>query len=229
MINQIIDRITDEINSDGSPLSVTYLNIYNYSLLRSNRKTLLTFDKITLDGILLVLFIRLLYRKKFRRVSPDFSSYFKPLFEELNRDGRKVAFIGASDNEIKSFVKIIGEKYSDLCIDFFQNGYNVQADSIADQLKHDNTEFLFVGMGTPKQEQLIDQIISRGYTGWCFCCGAFISQTAKGGENYYPNWINTLHLRWLYRIFQEPKLIRRYALDYPVGILLLLKDRFTEK
>ena len=229
MINRIVDKISDNINIDEGPLTVTYLNVYNYTLLRKNKTILPTFDKITLDGILLVIMIRLLFGKRIRRVSPDFSSYFKPLFEDLNKSRQKVAFVGASEDDIQAFVKIIKDKYRDIQIGFYHNGYDVDEEFITSQLRDKQIEFLFVGMGTPKQEQLILDIRSSGYSGWSFCCGAFISQTANGGENYYPAWINSLHLRWLYRIYREPKLMRRYALDYPFGILLLLKDRLSKR
>ena len=190
MINGIVDKISDKINLDEGPLAVTYLNIYNYSLLRKYKNILPSFDKITLDGILLVIMMQLLFGRRIRRVSTHFSSYFKPLFLELNNNNRKVAFVGASEDEIQTFVKIIKDKYSDLKLDFYQNGYDVDEEFITSQLNDRQIEFLFVGMGTPKQEKLILDIRSAGYSGWSFCCGAFISQTSNGGENYYPAWIN---------------------------------------
>lgn len=230
MINKVLSRITDDIDFGAAePQAVTYLNAYNYTILRAVPSALNVFDKITLDGILLVIFVRLFYRKKLRRTSPDFSSFFKGLFEYLNEKGESVAFIGASQEEMKIFVNIMEDKYAGLNIDYYHSGYDLNEEKVAETLISRGINTLFVGMGSPKQEWFITNLRQRGYRANCYSCGAFISQTAERGETYYPSWINLLHLRWAFRIYKEPKLLRRYALDYPKGILLILKDRFFSK
>jgi N-acetylglucosaminyldiphosphoundecaprenol N-acetyl-beta-D-mannosaminyltransferase len=78
-------------------------------------------------------------------------------------------------------------------------------------------------MGTPLQEEFLLEVHLKSETIIGFTCGGFIHQTAKG-INYYPKWINKFNLRWLFRIFDEPKLFERYFVKYPKSLILLFYD-----
>ena len=80
-----------------------------------------------------------------------------------------------------------------------------------------------VGMGTPRQEQFLVDLKEAGYNGTGYTCGGFFHQTA-GKMDYYPNWADKFHLRWLYRIIDEPKLFKRYTVDYSWFLVVFLYD-----
>lgn len=79
-------------------------------------------------------------------------------------------------------------------------------------------------MGTPAQDIFLKELNEIGWDGIAFTCGGFIHQVASGKLNYYPEIINKLNLRWLYRIYDEPKLFKRFFCYYPLSMLLFLYD-----
>jgi N-acetylglucosaminyldiphosphoundecaprenol N-acetyl-beta-D-mannosaminyltransferase len=69
-------------------------------------------------------------------------------------------------------------------------------------------------MGIGRQEQFLLHAASSGWTGWGFTCGGYLDQLA-GGIDYYPRWVDQANLRFLYRLYREPRrLWRRYCLEY---------------
>jgi N-acetylglucosaminyldiphosphoundecaprenol N-acetyl-beta-D-mannosaminyltransferase len=73
---------------------------------------------------------------------------------------------------------------------------------------------LLCGMGAPHQERFMLRLKAAGYAGVMISCGGFLDQLAEA-ERYYPAWIDRHDLRWLYRVYKEPRrLWRRYAVDY---------------
>lgn len=227
MINKVLCKIVDKIDFENQSQTVSYLNIYNYQILRSKSHLIREINFFTLDGIMLVFFLRLLTSKKLIRQSPDFSSYFKDLFAYLDVNKKRVFFIGASENDLLKFVNIIKTKYPNIEISGFLSGYNLRSNIAQDQIISNKVDTLIVGMGTPNQEEFITKVKLAGYKGSSFACGAFFSQTANNGLQYYPSWISKIHLRWIYRIYKEPKLVKRYLIDYPIGLYFLLSDRFS--
>ena len=78
-------------------------------------------------------------------------------------------------------------------------------------------------MGTPFQEQFLVDLKNLGWIGAGYTCGGFIHQTAANIK-YYPEFFNTYNLRWLYRMIDEPKLIKRYLILYPKSTFLFFFD-----
>lgn len=225
MINKIFRKITDRIDFNNSSQTIFYVNVYSYKILRKYPKIVNSADYFTLDGIILVLFIRFFYDKKIKRMSPDFSSYIKGLFNFLNDKKKKVSFIGGSKQDLKIFCEIIRGNYPSIQITACNDGYDLDEEEAINTIIANKIDFVFVGMGTPKQELFIIKMRERGYKGSCVACGAFLGQTAAKGVQYYPNIIDKLELRWLYRIYKEPKLIKRYFIYYPVAMIYLIVDR----
>jgi len=226
MINNVLNNISDTIDFENKTQTVGYLNIYNYQILRQIPDIVKQINYFTLDGIMLVLFLKLFTKKKVTRQSPDFSSYFKELFSFLNVNKKKVFFVGASNEEIKKFAQIIGLNYPIIEIVGYQSGYDLNIQTVIKQIIEKNTDTLIVGMGTPSQEEFMVKSKLCGYNGSSFVCGAFFSQTASNnGTTYYPDIVSKLHLRWVYRIYKEPKLFKRFLIDYPIGLFYITKDR----
>ncbi len=81
---------------------------------------------------------------------------------------------------------------------------------------------VFVGLGFPKQEQLIARL-RLGLPGtWFVGCGAAIP-FAAGAVRRAPPWAQRAGLEWAYRLIAEPRrLARRYLMhDLPFAVALL--------
>jgi N-acetylglucosaminyldiphosphoundecaprenol N-acetyl-beta-D-mannosaminyltransferase len=82
---------------------------------------------------------------------------------------------------------------------------------------------VFVGLGFPKQEQLIARLVPDLPGAWFVGCGAAIPYAA-GELRRAPSWLQRAGLEWLYRLVSEPRrLAARYLgrdLPFAVGLLL---------
>ncbi len=229
MINKILSKITDNTEEEKLGTITSYLNIYNYNLLRKNPKIVDNIDAFTLDGIMMILFLRFFFGIRLKRKAPDFSSYFTDLFGRIEREGKSISFVGGSIEEIGKFRSIVKQNYPSIKILNTIHGYIDDENKVQDELFKANPDFVVAGMGTPKQESFLVGLKNKGFQGKLFSCGAFISQTASKGKNYFPKLIDKFHLRWAYRIYEDPKLFKRYTIEYPIALFFLLKDYIQKK
>lgn len=126
-------------------------------------------------------------------------------------------------------MEVLSAAYPNLSIAGLRNGFfssGEERQAAIQRILELNPDYLIVGMGTPLQEKFLVEVKEMGWRGIGFTCGGFIHQTAKG-LNYYPRWMDWLHLRWLFRIWDEPKLLSRYLLQYPRFVGLFMYDLFT--
>jgi len=81
---------------------------------------------------------------------------------------------------------------------------------------------VFVGLGFPKQEQLMARLAPHLPGAWFVGCGAAIPYAA-GAQRRAPLWMQRRGLEWLYRLVSDPRrLARRYLVhDLPFAARLL--------
>ena len=93
---------------------------------------------------------------------------------------------------------------------------------LRDELGAMRPSIVFVGLGFPKQEQLVARLADSLPSAWFVGCGAAIP-FAAGTINRAPAWIQRAGLEWVYRMISEPRrLARRYLLhDVPFAARLL--------
>lgn len=225
MIKSLLPKITSQFDYFKPNTITSYINLYNYLIIRKNPKIIAGIDRFTLDGILLVRLLNLIGIRT-KRASPDFSSYFSEMFCLCEKLRKKLVFVGGSKNELFDFKTQIEKSFPTLIILGTIDGYfsDNENNIIAKDILKLNPDIIILGLGTPKQENFAILLKSLGYIGSTYTCGAFIGQTALKGIKYYPEIINNLHLRWLYRIFKDKKLLKRYFLLYPISIWYLLID-----
>lgn len=203
----------------------TFVNPYSYLQLRNQGKLLENFDNIYLDGFLLVFFFRLVGVRT-NRNSFDMTSLAPKVLQGCIKGNKSIYFIGSTEKAINSFVKVISKDFPKLDIVGHRNGYFNNVNEKENTLKaiiHLKPSVVVVGMGTPFQEQFLVDLKNTGWVGIGYTCGGFIHQTANG-INYYPEFFNKYNLRWLYRIMDEPKLIKRYFILYPNALLMFIWD-----
>ncbi|HUB11169.1 MAG TPA: WecB/TagA/CpsF family glycosyltransferase [Acetobacteraceae bacterium] len=87
--------------------------------------------------------------------------------------------------------------------------------------------FIFLAVGSPRQELLAATIAATGRaTGTGLCIGASL-EFLSGSARRAPHWMQSGGLEWLFRLAQDPRrLARRYLKDCPVVLGLLLRERW---
>lgn len=83
-------------------------------------------------------------------------------------------------------------------------------------------DIVFVGLGFPKQENVISSFADRLPGTWWLGCGAALP-FAAGDLKRAPAWMRPLGLEWFFRLAHEPRrLFRRYVMeDAPFAFILL--------
>lgn len=84
-------------------------------------------------------------------------------------------------------------------------------------------DLVFVGLGFPKQERVIEALREAWPTAWYLGCGAAIAFVA-GQVPRAPRWMQRTGLEWIHRLLKEPRrLAGRYLWhDLPFAVRLLL-------
>jgi len=88
--------------------------------------------------------------------------------------------------------------------------------------------FIFLAVGSPRQEMLADAIRKTGSaTGVGLCVGASLEFLA-GAQRRAPSWMQRCDLEWLYRLARDPvRMAHRYLVDSPAVIPMLLRERLS--
>ncbi len=143
-------------------------------------------------------------------------------------NGRSVGFYGAAPEVIEAIKSRIARDMPNLKIAYaYSPPYRALTDEedaeITDEINRTKPDFLFVGLGCPKQERWMNAHRDRLST-VSLGVGASFDFFA-GNVRECPPWIGRLGLEWLYRLTQEPKrLWRRYLILNPRFMVLAAKQ-----
>jgi exopolysaccharide biosynthesis WecB/TagA/CpsF family protein len=98
-----------------------------------------------------------------------------------------------------------------------------------DFVRNNPARLVFLAVGSPRQEYLAAAIAAAGdATGTGLCIGASLEFLA-GARRRAPRFMRLLGLEWLFRLAAGPRrMVRRYLIDSPAVIALLLKQRWTD-
>lgn len=205
----------------------TFINSHSYLIMRKNKSLLSKFDGFFFDGLLIVKFINFFYNKRTKRISFDMTSLAPKVFNFAIKNNKSIYFVGSKEDEINGFINVIKTNFIGVNIAGYRNGFFTSNERIKflNTLAVDKPDIVIVGMGTPLQEKFLVDLSSLGWRGLGFTCGGFIHQTSNN-LLYYPAWINKYNLRWLYRLYDEPKLIRRFLRSYIGFPFIFLFDFF---
>jgi len=179
--------------------------------------------KFFCDGGLLAIFISLITGKSITRTSFDFTSIARNVLEYSNINQKSIYFVGATEDEINTFIVNIENQFVGIPIAGYQSGYYQDEKVVIQSVINSNANIVVVGLGAGKQEDFLSLLSDSQFSGVAFSCGGFIRQLASSkNEHYYPAWINKLKLRAFYRMYREPHTIKRYLIDYPINMFKLM-------
>lgn len=91
------------------------------------------------------------------------------------------------------------------------------------RINNSNADILWVGLGAPRQEQWIHRNLCRLKAPVCVGVGAAFDFHA-GSVPRAPSWMQSAGLEWLFRVFADPRLLRRYLDTNPTFLWMLLRD-----
>lgn len=208
----------------------TFLNPFSYLKLR--KKGLIeNFDRIYCDGILFVYLAKLL-GKKIKRVSFDMTSLAPIVFSFAEEKQCSIAIVGGKEGVAYNAGERFKRQYPEMKIVYTGSGFFKHEEhrkNLIKKLVIINPDIVLIGMGAGTQENFLLDVRQAGWDGIGYTCGGFLHQSIKKQGNYYPEFMNKYNLRWLYRIYDEPKLIKRYLIFYPYAIFCFFFDTVCKK
>ncbi len=140
-------------------------------------------------------------------------------------------FLGGSLATLKALQAALRAQNANLRIVGFHHGYFSTADEelILDEINHLNPDFIWVGLGTPKQQAWIHRYKARIRRGVIFAVG-FAFDVNAGTKNDAPLWMQRSGLTWVFRIMSEPRrLLGRYLKYNSLFLFYLCKDRLFRR
>lgn len=171
------------------------------------------FDLILADGIGVVKALQWVNGEKVERQSFDTTSLFHPLLSRLNGSRRSLCIVGGEPGVAHRAMHKMRRAYPDIDYRGSLDGYQ-EFNRIIEWIKGRGSDVVLVGMGAPSQEAVLLRLKQDGFNGLGLTCGGFLDQYVSN-DTYYPQMIDRLDLRWLYRLIREPRrLRRRYLIQY---------------
>ncbi len=205
----------------------SYINPVSYLDAQRNIIVYTSMDGLFVDGSLMAAAVHLCYGKAIRRRSPDMVGFIPLIFKYANDNRKSICVVGSSQQQMETAVNKFSEWYPDVIWVKCRNGFfegEQEMGEYANVIAKEQPDFLICGMGSVKQEKFLLMCKESGFEGVGFCCGGFIRQIAEhSNEKYYPDWINKMNLRFLYRMYKEPHTRKRYAIAgivFPIRFVL---------
>ncbi len=105
----------------------------------------------------------------------------------------------------------------------FRSATEAEETEMVAHINESNADMLWVGLGAPRQEQWIYRNLHRLNIPVCIGVGAAFDFHA-GSVSRAPTWMQSAGLEWLYRVFADPRLFRRYLDTNPPFLWMLIRD-----
>lgn len=143
------------------------------------------------------------------------------LLKLANDKKMSVYLFGAAEEVVsKLYAKISGD-YKNILLLGYSNGYIKNKDKKMEEIIKLKPDILFVALGIPNQEILIDKYYNKFKKGIFIGVGGSFD-VLSGTKKRAPKLFIKLKLEWLYRIVCEPKRLKRF-LRYNVKFLFRSK------
>jgi N-acetylglucosaminyldiphosphoundecaprenol N-acetyl-beta-D-mannosaminyltransferase len=146
----------------------------------------------------------------------------------LAEDARSVYLLGGEPGTAEKAAQVLAERMPALRVSGYASppfGFESDAevyDQMVAEVVDASPDFVFVGLGFPKQERVIDRLLTRLPSTWFMGCGAAIGFVA-GTHRRAPVWMQRSGLEWLHRLGREPQRLAtryvRYGVPFAAGLL----------
>lgn len=211
----------------GTTRTAAYLNAHGFLLADRDpelARLLGGFDLVFCDGVGLRRGLRLLGVALPARMTPP--DFVDGLVVELGRRRHRIYLLGdepgVAERAAERYEAVAPDVVAGFRHGFFPPG---QEDAVAADIAASNARVIFVGMGTPRQEQTIARLACTlpGRV-WLAVGGLF--RWHAGVEHRGPRWLTDHGFEWLCRLAVQPRRVgRRYLVGLPLFGLRLLSLR----
>ena len=155
----------------------------------------------------------------------DFS---RSLVELASKNSYRIAFLGAKEEVIQKTKENFLQQYPNLNIVYLRNGYFKNDEEIMNEIISSNPQILLVGLGSPKQEEIISKLKTK--LNGCTMVGVGGRfDVFSGIVKESPEIYRKLGLEWLYRTVKQPERFKRIFPTLPIFLIKCIIDTMKKK
>lgn len=156
--------------------------------------------------------------------------FSKKLIELCAQNGYPIALLGAKEEIVQKTKKNLLEEFENLDIVYVRNGYfsKDEEETIKNEMTATGPKAVFVALGAPKQEFLIEELKkSMPETVFVGVGGSF--DVWSGVVKRAPEIYQKLGLEWLYRTIKEPERFKRIFPALPLFLIRVIIESVFQK
>ncbi len=151
------------------------------------------------------------------------AEFWLDIINKFQKD-KSFYLVGSSEEVINQTVEKLQTTYPGIDIKGFRNGF-IKTDeekyNLITDISKTKPDVVFVAMGTPKQEFLMDEIFDQHKALYMGLGGSFDVFTGK--KERAPVFYQKLGLEWFHRLLKEPTRIKRQVVYLKFIWLLILR------
>lgn len=230
-LDETVEKAVELINSNRTHQHVA-LNAAKIVLMEKD-KTLADIvnacDLINADGMSIIWASRFLGCKLKERVTGI--DLMQKLLEVADKNCYRVFLFGAEEEIVKIVADRIKEKYKNLTVAGYRNGYYKKGEesNIIKRINESSSQIVFVGFSSPNKEFFLNRYKNLLRVPFCMGVGGSFDVIA-GKYKRAPKWMQKIGLEWFYRYVQEPgRLWKRYTINNFLFVMLVLRYKFFKK
>ncbi|MBO8129073.1 MAG: WecB/TagA/CpsF family glycosyltransferase [Peptococcaceae bacterium] len=175
------------------------------------------------DGVGLVIAGRILGLPPISRVTGV--GLFEEMVKAANEEGKKVFLYGAAAQVVKKTGEILQQRYPNLRIVGTQDGYEKDMEKIITKIQQAKPDYLFVALGSPRQEKWIAKYFDRLPVQLAMGVGGTFD-VLTGNVKRAPVLMQKIGLEWLYRLLKQPSRAKR-MINLPKFLWRVIKAKFN--
>jgi N-acetylglucosaminyldiphosphoundecaprenol N-acetyl-beta-D-mannosaminyltransferase len=141
------------------------------------------------------------------------------MVERAAQEGRSVYLLGGASDANQRAGEVLVDRYPSLrlcggcCPRISSPPSRSEVESVIAEMAEARPDILLVGLGSPKQEQLIHALRAHLPSTWMVGVGISFSFVA-GDVRRAPVWMRKVGMEWIHRMLQDPtRLAKRYLID----------------
>lgn len=216
----VVNSLAKKINQKKQSQIILACSLHDLAVKndKKNCKFYKQIDYCTSDSMLITNYFRYKFKKKIDRVyGPDL---MLAIFAHDKNKKIKLKHYLLCPNflNMKKMNKLFKNKYQnqEMIFDHLPKKINQKQELLHYQKILDiKPDFVWIGIGSPKQLQIASWLKNHSLGIKIFCVGAAF-EFISGDKKQAPIWMQKNNLEWLFRLINEPKRLgRRYLITIP--------------
>jgi N-acetylglucosaminyldiphosphoundecaprenol N-acetyl-beta-D-mannosaminyltransferase len=234
ILDEAVERVASDVCDhlrDRANRTFVFLNPHSIVLAEHDptiKQAIRSASDVLCDGVGLALAGRLLNNAVIHRVYGY--EFFLRLSNRLStRKGSRAFFLGGNEAWVDTLIKRYSEDFPGITVESYAPPFkpafpDTDIQYMARRVSSFRPDVVWVGLGSPKQELLLPQLINYCNVPCLAAIGA-VFDFYSGHVPHAPAWVRHMGLQWLHRLTLEPgRLWRRTLISTP----LFLSEVFRE-